>query len=52
MKEEKILEFEISGCIYTGDKEITIDDLTDEFIEFCENKGWNFCGVTKPLKVE
>jgi hypothetical protein len=48
--EDKVLEFEISGCIYTGYKEVTLDNLTNEFIEFCESKGWEFCGITKPLE--
>ena len=50
--EEKILEFKISGCIYTGAKEVTLDDFTDEFALFCDSKGWNFCGVTIQLENE
>lgn len=50
--EEKVLEFILSGCIYTGEKEITIDELNDVFIDLCENKGWQFCGIIKPLEDE
>ena len=39
---ENNLEFEISGCLFTGNKKITID--------FIESKGWQFCGIPKPLE--
>lgn len=48
--DEKILEFVLSGCIYTGKNEVTIDELNDAFIELCESKGWEFCGIIKPLE--
>jgi hypothetical protein len=47
---EKALEFEISGCLYTGQKDIDLGDLQTAFIEFVESKGWQFCGITSPLE--
>lgn len=47
---ENNLEFEISGCLFTGNKKITIDELSNKFIDFIESKGWQFCGITKPLE--
>ena len=50
--DDKILEFQISGCIYTGKGEVTVDNLSDAFVDFCISKGWKFCGVTSPLEVD
>jgi len=50
--EEKFLEFKLYGCIFTGEKEVSLDELTDAFIEFCEDQGWKFCGLTLPLDIE
>lgn len=25
-----------------------VDEFADAFVEFCENKGWLFCGATAP----
>ena len=36
-------EIEISGCIEVPD-EITVDEVTDSFIDFIESKGWYFGG--------
>ena len=36
-------EIEISGCIEVTD-EITVDEVTDAFIDFIESKGWYFGG--------
>ena len=36
-------EIEISGCIEIPD-EITVDEVTDAFIDFIESKGWYFGG--------
>lgn len=36
-------EIEISGCVEIS-PEITMDDFTDEFIEWIESKGWYFGG--------
>jgi hypothetical protein len=49
INDENILEFNIGGCIYTGNKEVSIDELSNEFLAFCESKGWKFCGITTPL---
>lgn len=48
---DKILEFEIRGCIFNKD-EVTLDEFNDAFIEFCDSKGWEFCGISSPLKVD
>jgi hypothetical protein len=48
----KVTEFNIVGCIYTGDKDVTIDELVEEFTDFCEIKGWQFCGITTPTSNE
>lgn len=36
-------EIEIGGCIEVPD-EITMDEVTDAFIEWIESKGWYFGG--------
>ena len=36
-------EIEIGGCIEVPD-EITVDEVTDAFIDFIEAKGWYFGG--------
>ena len=36
-------EIEIGGCIEVPD-EITMDEVSDAFIEFIESKGWYFGG--------
>ncbi|MBQ7817484.1 MAG: hypothetical protein IJ388_01630 [Oscillospiraceae bacterium] len=36
-------EIEIRGCIEVTD-EITVDEVTDAFIDFIESKGWYFGG--------
>ena len=36
-------EIEIRGCIEIPD-EITVDEVTDAFIDFIESKGWYFGG--------
>ncbi len=36
-------EIEIGGCIEVPN-EITIDEVTDAFIDFIESKGWHFGG--------
>lgn len=46
---ENFLEFSLQGSLYTGDKAITLDELLDAFIDMCESKGWEFCGITSPL---
>jgi hypothetical protein len=47
--EDKILEFSVVGCVYTKDKEVSIDEFNDKFIEWVESMGWEFCGVTKSI---
>lgn len=51
-EENKILEFNIAGCIFTGKEKVTLDILTDSFIEMVEQKGWEFCGSITPLEIE
>jgi hypothetical protein len=46
---EKVIEFKIEGCIFTGEKEVTMNELHDTFVDFCENKNWQFCGVMTEL---
>jgi hypothetical protein len=48
----KDLEFILSGCIFTGENEVTLDELNDVFIELCESRGWEFCGMIMPLEEE
>ena len=36
-------EIEIGGCIEVPD-EITLDEVTDAFIDFIDSKGWYFGG--------
>ena len=36
-------EIEISGCIEVTE-EITVDEVTNAFIDFIESKGWYFGG--------
>lgn len=44
-------EFEIDGVISVPDSiEITHDQLTDEFIEWIESKGYSFGGGIGPVK--
>jgi hypothetical protein len=50
--DDKILEFNVSGCIYTGEKDVTLDELMGEFLDFCDSKGWEFCGIATPLSAE
>jgi len=50
MSDDNILEFKLFGSIYSGDKEISLDDLTDVFIDMCEAQGWEFCGFTSGLE--
>ena len=51
-EDEETLEFQIAGCLYTGDEPINIDELSDEWIAFVESKGWKFCGTIAPLEEE
>jgi len=46
---DKVLEFSLQGSLFTGNKEVTLDELTEAFIDMCETKGWEFCGVTSFL---
>lgn len=46
---ENYTEFELSGTIYSGDKEISIDEINNAFINLVEQKGWMFCGGIRPL---
>jgi len=48
--ESKILEFKIEGCIYS-EKEVTLDELQEAFLDFCDSKGWEHCGMIKPLEI-
>jgi len=45
---DKILEFRLEGCIYS-EKEVTLDELQEEFMDWCDSKGWEHCGMIKPL---
>ena len=49
---DNVLEFQIAGSLYTGDKKVSVDDLSDEFVAFVESKGWQFLGVIGPLEDE
>jgi len=50
MSKDNVLEFKLFGSIYTGEQEVSLDDLTDFFIDMCEERGWEFCGFTSPLE--
>ena len=37
-------EFEIRGCIFGLEDDMSLDEFTDTFIAFVESKGWLFGG--------
>ena len=46
---DKVLEFKLEGCVYS-EKEITLDELQEEFMDWCDSKGWEYCGMIVPLE--
>ena len=50
--QNRTLEFNISGNIFYNGKEVNLDDITNAFLDACENNDWEFCGITMPLVEE
>ena len=47
--QNRTLEFNISGNIFYQGKEVDLDDITNAFLDTCEDNDWEFCGITMPL---